>query len=72
MFDVHSDAGNYQSFNENREAAQNELRRELKEGYLLWAQNREDLERQFGSLCPARIAAIVKIKKRPFARAVGP
>ena len=54
--------GNYASYHEHRELADDELRRELEAGFLDWHAEREILEKQVGRLHLAKIAVSIKVK----------
>ncbi len=53
---------NYESFEENREAAQQELEREAAAGYVEFFESQQQMEDLLGKAHPSRMAAIIKVK----------
>eukprot|EP00972_Heterocapsa_arctica_P112127 16430066-Heterocapsa_arctica.AAC.1 len=59
---VGTDFDNYTSYDDNVAAADAELDREIKAGYVIWAKTKHELELLVGALVPSRVGAIVKAK----------
>ena len=57
------DETNYSSYEENREVADKEFRKDLDKGYVQWVKHRRVLEEQVGKLTLAKVGVIVKNDK---------
>ena len=57
-------AGNYRSVQENAQAVEEELAKEMEKGYMEWSSTKRKLEKRVGKLVLSKVGAVVTVKKK--------